>query len=299
MDVLGGTGLSAVTYNGMNGHAVGIIMKEIVRRAIKTIRNEMQVFEISEKQGYDGSMNDLFTTADTKAQAVVLKSLRECFPDFGIVAEEDGLRIPSQEPLGRYFTIDPLDGTKAFVRQQSHGVGSMTSLVRPEGLAGPAEVEAVVIGDINTQELYYYRPESRNVHRLTEYETARVLQPPQGNARKVYALLRDPVDEYGYLARRFIRKHESHIIDGGSIGIWMARLWKNEVSVALIPEGKETPWDSSPIIGITKKLGFQHYRPDRGGMSWEQYEPEIPTQVMDRKHDSLIIHASQAASMGL
>lgn len=285
--------LKQPTYNGMNGHAVGIIMKEIVRRAIKTIRNERQAFEVTNKLGYGGAMDDLFTTADTKSQAVVLKSLRECFPDFGIVAEEDSLRIEPQNGETGYFTIDPLDGTKAFVREQSHGIGSMLAMVVD------GKVEAAVVGDINTQELFYYRPGSDNVHRITDYETARKLEGPKGDPRKFYALLRDPVQEYGIHAQQFIGRCQSHIVDGGSIGIWMARLWKNEVGVALIPQGKETPWDSSPVIGITQKLGFRHYRPSKEGMHWEAYEPEVPTHVADRKHDTLIIHPDYAETLGL
>jgi fructose-1,6-bisphosphatase/inositol monophosphatase family enzyme len=33
-------------------------------------------------------MEEVFTSADTKAQEVYIKSLRECFPDHAIIAEE-------------------------------------------------------------------------------------------------------------------------------------------------------------------------------------------------------------------
>ena len=36
----------------LNGPAVGIILKKLVRRAIVTIRNERQVFDVSNKAGY-------------------------------------------------------------------------------------------------------------------------------------------------------------------------------------------------------------------------------------------------------
>jgi hypothetical protein len=41
----------------LNGHAVGIILKELVRRAMAIIRNERQVFEVTAKQGHSGSMD--------------------------------------------------------------------------------------------------------------------------------------------------------------------------------------------------------------------------------------------------
>ena len=75
---------------------------------------------------------------------------------------------------GTFFTVDPLDGTKAFVRRQSHGVGTMVALVEQ------GRVVSAYVGDINTQEIYGYRPGSRAVHRITEYETSEMMSPRFG-----------------------------------------------------------------------------------------------------------------------
>ena len=57
---------------------------------------------------------DPVTEADTRANALIVKALRERFPGDGVVAEEsadtsDGARA------GRCWYVDPLDGTKEFV----------------------------------------------------------------------------------------------------------------------------------------------------------------------------------------
>jgi 3'(2'),5'-bisphosphate nucleotidase len=55
--------------------------------------------------------------ADCDAEAVIVDQLRAAFPDIPIVAEEsasDG-RIP--ECGDRFFLVDPLDGTKEFIRR--------------------------------------------------------------------------------------------------------------------------------------------------------------------------------------
>ncbi len=114
-----------------NGPAVGIVLKELVRRAIKTIRSERQAFEVMQKAGYGGDMTDVFTTADSKAQDVYLRSISECFPTFSVIAEEGALS-KAQPDATNYFTIDPLDGTKAFIRRQSHGVGTMIAMVEDD-----------------------------------------------------------------------------------------------------------------------------------------------------------------------
>jgi hypothetical protein len=55
-------------------------------------------------------------------------------------------------------------------------------------------------------------------------------------------MLRDPSDCYSASLRRLLEQFKIYQVEGGSIGIWLARLWKREVGAALIPPGIETPW---------------------------------------------------------
>jgi 3'(2'), 5'-bisphosphate nucleotidase len=57
------------------------------------------------------------TEADKRGEALILKALGERFPDIPIVSEEDASEFGAPEEIGpRFFLVDPLDGTKAFVR---------------------------------------------------------------------------------------------------------------------------------------------------------------------------------------
>jgi len=277
----------------LNGHAVGIILKELVRRAMTIIRNERQVFEATAKQGHSGNMDDVFTSADTKAQEVYIKSLRECFPDYAIVAEEGGVvpLVAGPVPPGAFFIVDPLDGTKAFIRRQSHGVGTMVALVEQ------GQVVSAYIGDINTHEIYGYRPGSRTVHRISEYEISEQLMHIAKPIGEQYALLRDPPDAYSHASRALLPSFKSYEVEGGSIGIWLARLWKREVAAALLLPGIETPWDTAPIIGISKMLGYRFYRQAAAG--WTSYEPVAAERSSRRDHDLLVIHERDALGLDL
>jgi fructose-1,6-bisphosphatase/inositol monophosphatase family enzyme len=278
------------TFGDLNGHAVGILMKEVVRRAILTVRTERQVFEVTAKAGYAGDMTDVFTTADSKAQAVYLRTLRECFPDFGIVAEEDGFSVDARNGCTGFFTVDPLDGTKAFIRRQSHGIGTMIALV--DG----GQVIAAYIGDISTQEIYGFRPGSPHVHRISEFETSQRLTHEIRPLTSQYVLLRDPEPAYGAASQTLIRRFKAHQIDGGSIGIWMSRLWKREVGAVLIPPSVETPWDSAPVIGISQALGYEFLRPTPGSKGWEPFTPAISAKPQRRDHDMLVLHHADLAA---
>jgi fructose-1,6-bisphosphatase/inositol monophosphatase family enzyme len=271
----------------LNGHAAGIIMKELVRRAIVAIRNQRQVFEVRGKMGLSGKMDDVLTSADKAAQAIYLRSLRECFPMWGIIAEEDSLVVPCTDGSGFFFTVDPLDGTKAFVRKQSHGVGTMISLSQGNVFL------AAYVGDVNTQEVFGFRPGSNKVHRISEYSTSEVLEFKLQPLKDRYILLRDPERVYSPPSQNLIGGNfKSVLVDGGSIGTWLARLWKGEVGAALLPPSHETPWDANPINAISKRLGFVCLKPHYEGTRWEPYEPEPFQKRFTREHDTLIVHES-------
>jgi 3'(2'), 5'-bisphosphate nucleotidase len=61
------------------------------------------------------------TEADHRAEAVILARLAEAFPDIPVISEEDATAYGTPSAIGpRFFLVDPLDGTKAFVRGDPH-----------------------------------------------------------------------------------------------------------------------------------------------------------------------------------
>lgn len=271
------------TYGPLTAALVGVAMKEMVRRAIGEIRRQRFIFEAQSKHSYSGENTDLVTSADREAQRIYLKMLAECFPNFGVIAEEDELRVPSRQPCNLYFTLDPLDGTKAFGRRQSTGVGTMIALLEGK------EVLAAYVGDVMTQEIYGYRPESDRVHRISEYETGETLVIEERPLNRGILLTRNSPWNYNWnmadLAQRYFKDID---VEGGSIGITFARLWKQEVTALLMGPSYETPWDSSPLIGISRKLGFVFLGREDGSFHPIQLDP--PTEILYREQDLLVIH---------
>src|SRR6185369_1166325 len=61
------------------------------------------------------------TEADKRAEALILEALARRFPGVPVVSEEDASEVGAPEAIGpRFFLVDPLDGTKAFVRGDPH-----------------------------------------------------------------------------------------------------------------------------------------------------------------------------------
>src|SRR4051812_40469006 len=122
--------MKPINYGGMNAHVIGMTLKEIMRRAnVEVWRRRMSFVGKEKISDYKADKNDRVTDVDFASQAIFLKKFKECFPGFGIVAEEEGFRQEcALEDCRYFFTVDPLDGTKAFERRQSSGFGPMISL---------------------------------------------------------------------------------------------------------------------------------------------------------------------------
>jgi 3'(2'),5'-bisphosphate nucleotidase len=55
------------------------------------------------------------TEADVAAEAIILKRLRESFPDIPVIAEESVAAGRVPQTGERFFLVDPLDGSKEFI----------------------------------------------------------------------------------------------------------------------------------------------------------------------------------------
>lgn len=82
------------------------------------------------------------TEADTRANTVILSALHSQFPDDGYLSEESE-DDDSRFQKARFWVIDPLDGTKEFIKQNGEFAVSI-GLVDAEGVAlgvvyGPVE----------------------------------------------------------------------------------------------------------------------------------------------------------------
>ena len=96
---------------------MGARLAEIVEAASAIIlplwRTEVTVEEKSDKSPV--------TVADQRGEALIIEALKRAWPDTPIVAEETVAAEGAPTSIaGRFFLVDPLDGTKAFIRGEAH-----------------------------------------------------------------------------------------------------------------------------------------------------------------------------------
>lgn len=246
------------------------------------------------KLGKTGSFDDIQTDIDRGAQEMYIEALKELFPDFGIIAEEDELIIPPKNGCDKSFTIDPIDGTKAFTRMQSHGIGSMLSII------SDGQVHFALIGDVCSQEFYItlygdmvrrdraFVPTHENE---SDMEDSYLLKyKDMKPLRDQYVLMRYLPDAYGELKESLQpgKIFKGLEIGRGSIGIALARLWKREIGAFVMRPDTHYPWDIMPIYGICQMLGYVFYNPAND----TEFQFRIGSETQEVKEVLICVHKS-------
>ncbi|MCE1240675.1 MAG: inositol monophosphatase [Azonexaceae bacterium] len=110
---------------------------QIINRA----SNDLDSIKVASKQP-----NDFVTEVDKAAEAAIIETLQEAYPNYGILAEESGTAAGKANAEYQWI-IDPLDGTTNFI----HGLPQYAVSI---ALARKGIVEQAVVFDPNRNELY-------------------------------------------------------------------------------------------------------------------------------------------------
>jgi len=112
-----------------------------IRAGEEILKIYAEPFEVENKM--DGSP---VTIADAAAEKIILAGLAEQFPDIPVVAEEsvEAGNLPAVD--GRYFLVDPLDGTKEFLKKNGEFTVNIALIEKGRPVFGV--VSAPALGEI-------------------------------------------------------------------------------------------------------------------------------------------------------
>jgi myo-inositol-1(or 4)-monophosphatase len=111
---------------------------QIINRA----SNDVDMLKVTSKQP-----NDFVTEVDKAAEAAIIETLKDAYPQYGILAEESGQAAGQGDSSDYQWIIDPLDGTTNFI----HGLPQYAVSI---ALARGNIVEQAVVFDPNRNELF-------------------------------------------------------------------------------------------------------------------------------------------------
>lgn len=127
----------------MNQEKILEVMKTLAVEAGKLI---MEIYQTDFAVEYKADESPL-TLADQKANAVIVSGLEENFPEYAILSEE--MKDDRSRMQNDYcFIVDPLDGTKEFVKKNGQFTVNIALAYRKHPLVGVIYVPV-------TRDLYY------------------------------------------------------------------------------------------------------------------------------------------------
>jgi histidinol-phosphatase len=184
------------------------------------------------------------TQADREAEQLIIERLGLAFPDCGFLGEEFG----DSGATDRRFIIDPIDGTKNFVR----GIPVWATLL---ALEEGGEVTAGVVHNPVLDEMFWARRGGgafRNGHRIAVSGIARL-----GQAQLVHSSLR-PLREAGYWPgfARLVDATDRQRGFGDYMGYTLVAEGKAEIYAEIYTQdGGLKPWDLAPCKILVEEAG--------------------------------------------
>lgn len=122
------------------------VASEAARKAAAMIRS--RIGQLDDDEVREKGTNDLVTSVDEEAQRIILETLRQEFPDYEVLAEENqDLEDHDRRIEGYRWIIDPIDGTTNFTHGQPPFCVSI-------GLQHGAEMVVGVVLELGLNELF-------------------------------------------------------------------------------------------------------------------------------------------------
>lgn len=272
----------------VNYDILAILLRDMAEQWTIAIRNQLDTFSYEAKDNPD-KVWDQVTSADYAAQKAIVDMISKCFPEAWIIAEENNLQKPCTHSTQQlYFTLDPLDGTRAYVRMQSDGIWTMIWVVLDNQIIG------AVIADVMTKEVYMLHPSTGHVERyhplrymMLEYESRKHFRIAMMDDPRLYdeaiARISHPISWY----------FDSVSVTNWSIGTNVARVRKNEASAFLFKSWSPMPWDWVPVVGISLALWFTFLSFDISDHTWNRVDRLWSLDNSIILSPTLMIHESE------
>lgn len=282
--------------NGASPTEVGRVLRRSMWSVRGMVLEGMPNLVQYAKTHYDGHTPDVFTDMDLAAQAVLDQRLSEQLPWWGVKGEEQGLlRACASEwaPYDPYITLDPIDGTKALIRGDQARVAVMLALV----LNGC--VVCAFVCNIGTGEIIGYDPgyDTPVKSWLLTGDTINLSERPRPKLSETAVVLRGWREEYHPLVQHISAPPQSSglfkalEVATGSIGVSMSLLWKGIAGAHVIKASvRDTPWDTTPLIGISERLGMVTLRVNEAGSQFAQVWPVSPQTIYPQPTDTVVLH---------
>jgi 3'(2'), 5'-bisphosphate nucleotidase len=217
------------------------VASSVARRAGEVLmRYYRQDVQVDRKGG-----NEPVTEADRASEAVILPALREAFPQYGILSEEQADHETWLQ-YERVWLVDPMDGTREFIGRRD-GFSVMIGLL---------ERFQPVLGVV-------YQPTTGTLYRGAQGGEAELLRGDERSVMRPSQIAEAAkarlVTSFSHRSERMDTiKNELGITDEqsfGSVGLKVAAIARGDRDLYLNPEGHCKVWDTCAPQAILTVAG--------------------------------------------
>jgi 3'(2'), 5'-bisphosphate nucleotidase len=235
------------------------VAKNLAREAGRVL---LEIYEGEHQVEWKGH-NDPVTAADHAANELIVKGLREQFPQDGVLSEE-ALDDRARLDKTRVWMVDPMDGTKQFIER----IGEFSVMI---GLAVEGAAQLGVVYHPTADRIYYAAP-GLGAFVEEQWTTKRL---------RVAAL-----DEPARMIMAMSRSHHSPTVDrirerlgitreirSGSVGLKFGLLAEGRAHLYIHAGSKTNQWDTCAPEAILRAAGGRVT--DTNGAPLSYNTPEI------------------------
>ncbi len=193
--------------------------------------------------------NSPLTEADMAAHRLIVQQLGELTPDIPVLSEEStGITWAQRQQWQRYWLVDPLDGTKEFIKKNGEFTVNIALIENGEPVWGV--VHAPAIGTTYAGGTAVGKTEKTDQHGT---HTVNATQPPEGRAGwRIMGSRSHQSDEF----KAFVQEYEQPEIKsmGSSLKICLVA----EGDADLYPRlGPTSEWDTAAAHALLLGAGGQ------------------------------------------
>ncbi len=222
-------------------------LEEIAKNAGEAV---MGIYDTDFEVEYKDDKSPL-TMADTRANEIICKSLQELYPDIPLLSEENK-SIPYEERRDwvRYWCIDPIDGTKEFIKKNGEFTINIALIENGKPVAGVVYAPAI--------DTIYSAKKGEGAYRNGEKLPIETNNRPDKLLRVVASkshLSKETQDYIDRLAQD--TEHIEQVSKGSSLKLCMVAEGSADIYPRMAPTME---WDTAAADAIVRESGAMTYR---------------------------------------
>ncbi|QDG53595.1 3'(2'),5'-bisphosphate nucleotidase CysQ [Persicimonas caeni] len=152
------------------------VARQVVELAERAGEAIMEIYETADFETQYKEDESPLTAADLAAHRVLVEGLQKLTPDVPVLSEESkGISYEERRDWGDFWLVDPLDGTKEFIKRNGEFTVNVALIRRDEPVMGVVHAPALETSYYAVKELGAFK---RTADGEESIETSREVQPP-------------------------------------------------------------------------------------------------------------------------